>query len=320
MAQMPRGEPHSVPDPDGDRYDEKMRRERSARQRSQTIGSNTTALRPALFPGVEPITEVVKRTPRSLSTSTIGGQTYRVVDRGGACVLVPIDDPSVSPAELAENKRAVERILFMEDNTLGGSAYGIASFLNASPKARDQALVFGGLAGTAMLGAAPRAAPSRGRAQPWRARGESPSQQRENIRARELNSDGQAQGVAATLTTPMLGTGTRANGRRKPPGWSGNGDKFNEARGHLLGRQLGGSGNDMRNLVTLTHIGANTPQMSDFEHKVAGRVRAGEVVEYTSTPLYGPGALPPSHVLLTATGSRGTPTAALIRNPAGQRR
>lgn len=124
----------------------------------------------------------------------------------------------------------------------------------------------------------------------------------------------------ATLTAPMLGSGTGANRRRIPPGWQGDGRVHNEARAHLLGNQLGGSGSDMRNLVTMTHNGANTPQMRDFENGVARRVRAGEVVEYSATPLYNSGTLPPSAVLLTTQGSRSAPSARIILNPAGRRR
>lgn len=76
----------------------------------------------------------------------------------------------------------------------------------------------------------------------------------------------------------------------------------------------------MRNIVTQTQNGSNTPQMRGFENAVAGRVRAGEVVEYFSKPVYGQKALPPSAILLTAYGSRGAPAARLIPNPAGRRR
>jgi hypothetical protein len=76
----------------------------------------------------------------------------------------------------------------------------------------------------------------------------------------------------------------------------------------------------MRNLVTLTHKGANTPQMQGFERGVARRVRGGEVVEYSATPMYRDGVLPPSAILMTAHGSRGAPSARIINNPAGRRR
>jgi hypothetical protein len=85
---------------------------------------------------------------------------------------------------------------------------------------------------------------------------------------------------------------------------------------HLLARQLGGLGQPW-NIVTMTDQGANRPQMSSFEAEIARRVRAGEIIDYSATPLYAAGALPPSAKLLTALGPREPPAARLIRNPAG---
>src|SRR3954453_21627839 len=104
----------------------------------------------------------------------------------------------------------------------------------------------------------------------------------------------------------MLGTGKVASRRLAPPGWQGNGNLYNEARGHLLAKSLGGAGGlDGRNFVTLTHRGANSPQMSNFEQGVARSVRAGKVVEYAAKPLYDDGVLPPSAILLTAHAAGG---------------
>jgi hypothetical protein len=106
-----------------------------------------------------------------------------------------------------------------------------------------------------------------------------------------------------------------------PAGWGGNPKDLNEARGHLIAKILGGLGNDPRNLVTLTHHGANTPQMRDFEKNAARRVRKnGEIIDYMAQPLYSPGTLPPSDLLLTARTSRGDMAARIIRNPAGRRK
>jgi hypothetical protein len=128
-------------------------------------------------------------------------------------------------------------------------------------------------------------------------------------------------GFDATITKPMLGTGTKASRRLTPPGWQGHGGRYNEARAHLLAQSLGGAGGlEMRNLVTLTQNGANSPHMRDFEQGVARRARAGEVMEYAGRTFYEDGVLPPSAILLTAHGSRGgVPSARLIRNPAGRR-
>jgi len=118
----------------------------------------------------------------------------------------------------------------------------------------------------------------------------------------------------------MLGAGTKADRRLKPPGFVTGKPPYGHARGHLLGNQLGGRGDKRENLVTLTQDPANSPQMRDFETEVARKVRSGEVVEYTARPLYSEGMLPPSAVWLTAFGSRGAPTARLVHNPAGRRR
>ena len=115
----------------------------------------------------------------------------------------------------------------------------------------------------------------------------------------------------------MLGTGTKSDRQLKPPGWSGNGTIFNEARAHLVARLFGGKGHIPEGIATMTQHGANSPQMSTFEGRVAKRVRDGEVVEYSATPIYGEAALPPAYMLVTAHGSRKPPVARLIRNPAG---
>jgi hypothetical protein len=207
----------------------------------------------------------------------------------------------------------------MADSPLAGAAYGLASAAGASPQARDQAMVAGGAVNDILMGAAPfgKAAP----AQPALGYGNVAPENfaRPSIRPVGLNGNNQAQTVRATINPPMLGTGTRANWRQTPPGWRGNGRDYNEARAHLYARSLGGAGKPW-NIVTMTHHGANTPQMSGFERQVAQRVRGGETIEYAAMPLYEDGILPPTSVLLTAVGSERPPVARLIRNPAGVRR
>jgi RHS repeat-associated protein len=56
-------------------------------------------------------------------------------------------------------------------------------------------------------------------------------------------------------------------------------------RGHLLARQLGGSGTDLRNLVPL-YRKANTEEMAGAEQKIADSIAAGNTVYYTSIPVY----------------------------------
>ncbi|MBD2795497.1 PAAR domain-containing protein [Xenorhabdus sp. 18] len=71
-----------------------------------------------------------------------------------------------------------------------------------------------------------------------------------NIKYGELDELGRPTGVHATLDKGHINTGTHANPNIQPPGFI-TGKGSNRARGHLLGRQLGGSGDDVRNLVTL---------------------------------------------------------------------
>ena len=208
----------------------------------------------------------------------------------------------------------------MADHPLAGAAYGLASLANASPQTRDGAMLAGGAADAVMMSAAPFGATTRGRPLAPRSSVVPLGWERPEIRYRELNANNQATGVTATLTQRGLSGGTRADPNQTPPGWGGNGRTYNEARAHLLARQLGGQGDDPRNLITLTQKGANSPEMSTFEGRAARRVRGGEVVEYSATPLYDDGALPPAAVLVSATGSRRPPIARLIRNPAAVRK
>ncbi|WP_416172388.1 DNA/RNA non-specific endonuclease [Allopontixanthobacter sp.] len=103
-----------------------------------------------------------------------------------------------------------------------------------------------------------------------------------------------------------------------PPGWSGNGTLFNEARGHLLGRQLGGSGDLAENLVTLQQNPANSPFMRGFENQVRGAVEGGQTVRYSSTPIYNGSNLVPRGVTLSGRGSGGFDLNVTILNPPGR--
>lgn len=262
------------------------------------------------FPAFAPFAnlDAVRNAPRQSATVTIGGQMYREVDTGRANVLVPYD-PLYLEEERAAQREGIVRALFMADHPLGTVAYAAASLAGAPQKTRDAILSGVGLVEGAAIGArSPKAV---------RLRLPAPQIKtpRDPLRERELNERGQAMGFDASMTRDMLVGGTRAKQSIKPPGFM-DGD----ARGHLRAKQLGGRGDDERNLVALTQRPTNSPQMSRFESEVARRVRAGEAVEYMVRPLYREGALPPSELLLTATGPRQSPKALVIRNPAGYRR
>lgn len=291
MAAMPRGEPRSVPDPAGEKYDEMLRQERLKRQRAEAARAGTV---------------------------TIGSQVYREIDNGRANVLVPAVNPYVSPAELADRRRVASQALSMAEQPLAGVAYGLATLAQASPQVRDGLMAFGSVADSALQGFVPRGVSSRKPTTPPRRDLLSPTLQRDSHRLGGLSTQGQASRSDATLTASLLGTGSKAK-RAPPPGWRGNGRTYNEARAHLVAASLGGSGG-AQNIVTMTHNGVNNGLMSRFEGGVRDRVRTGEVIEYSAVPLYGKGALPPSAVLLTAFGSRQQPIAKVIMNPAGRPR
>lgn len=313
---MAKGRPRSVPDPLAEPYDEMIRKDLARRDTKASPPAPTAAS----FPPVDSRLALLNRAARPNPYVTIGGQTYREVDNGRANVLVPVDDPSISPAVRADQQRAVARALFMADHPLGSAAYALATLANASPRARNGALMAGGAADTAMLGMAPRIAFAPSVPTSRRTALAPPLLKHPDVRHGRPTALGQATGVMATLTASTLPFGTRANRRQTPPGWQGDGRKFNEARGHLHAKQLGGSGQRLLDLVTLTQNPTNSPLMRRFEDEVRRRVQAGEVVEYSATPLYAPGVLPPERILLTALGSRGAPVARIIENPAGRRR
>jgi hypothetical protein len=321
MAQMPRGEPRSVPDPAGDQYDAMIQQERVKRQRAEAAASKLSSYQYAAPFSPDYRLEALSKAPIEPNPiTTVGGRSFREIDNGYANVLVPIDDPLASPAELEGRRRTVALVQDLASHPFGSLAYDLATLANASPRTRDRALAAGGIADEAMLAIAPGMASVRGPAARPQGQLASPTVRRPSSRLGALNAAGQATRADVTLTAPMLGTGTKANRRLTPPGWSGNGRIHNEARAHLWAKSLGGTGDDMRNIVTMTHRGANTPQMSKFENSVSRRVRGGEVIEYSATPLYCSGVLPPSATLLTALGTRGPPAARLILNPAGRRK
>lgn len=253
--------------------------------------------------------------PAPSDTVTIGGKTYRVVDNGRANVLVPADDPQVSPALREAQRQAVSRVMFMADHPLGGAAYGIAGLANASQGTRDAALVAGGVADVALLGAGARGAAAQLKPLPPRTQVLPPMVTRPSSRLGALNAKGQATGVSATLTRSTIGGGTKANRKLEPPDWESDSGL---SRGHLLARQLGGTGKDMRNLVTIKQNPTNDPQMRRFEDEMKRRVLAGEVIDYFVKPLYSDAALRPAAIVMTALGSRGEPKGVVIQNPPGR--
>ncbi|WP_262386960.1 RHS repeat-associated core domain-containing protein [Streptomyces sp. TRM49041] len=83
----------------------------------------------------------------------------------------------------------------------------------------------------------------------------------------------------AIITRDMLDEGTEANKSLRPPGFLG-GD-YNQARGHMLARMLGGSGDTLDNLFTIIQNPTNSPEMRDFEQAIYNAVQKdGKIVTY----------------------------------------
>ncbi|MFE1199318.1 hypothetical protein ACFW6E_42510 [Streptomyces olivaceoviridis] len=84
-------------------------------------------------------------------------------------------------------------------------------------------------------------------------------------------------------------TGTEAGGTR-PPGWCGNGNAFNEARGHPLANRLGGAGtrhNTRHNLVAQTNNPTNSPYQRDLVEYTAYGNRGFELAGRLGNPAAG---------------------------------
>jgi DNA-entry nuclease len=123
---------------------------------------------------------------------------------------------------------------------------------------------------------------------------------------------GQRSGITAAITPRMVAAasrdqlGSEPDESIRPPGFEQLPSR-NRSRGHLLGRQLGGSGEVASNLVALYQSRANSPVMRDYETMVADAVRDGQTVRYQVRPLYASpsdrGA--PRAVRIQAVGDRG---------------
>ncbi|MEV6420624.1 RHS repeat-associated core domain-containing protein [Streptomyces sp. NPDC051662] len=84
----------------------------------------------------------------------------------------------------------------------------------------------------------------------------------------------------ATITRDMLDEGTDARNSLKPPGFI-HGIDYNQARGHMLANMLGGSGDTLDNLFTITQNPTNSPHMRDLEQSIYNAVAVdGETVTY----------------------------------------
>jgi RHS repeat-associated protein len=126
-----------------------------------------------------------------------------------------------------------------------------------------------------------------------------------NITYGPLDALGRPTGARATLTEDLLGTGSGANRRILPPGWDDL-PSDNRGRGHLIGQQYGGSGNDPENLIAMYQNHANSPTMRDVENGIAASVAGGETVNLQVTPVYVGDEPVARGVTIDAQGNNGT--------------
>ncbi|QIL46940.1 hypothetical protein G7081_07545 [Vagococcus coleopterorum] len=81
--------------------------------------------------------------------------------------------------------------------------------------------------------------------------------------------------------------GSSANRDIRPPGFKTGNEPYGHSRGHLIGKQFGGDGNDKRNLVTMIQEPVNSPLMTDYENYVRWAVSyKRETVRMRVTPVY----------------------------------
>lgn len=106
-----------------------------------------------------------------------------------------------------------------------------------------------------------------------------------------LDSLGRATSADALLTKAMINTGTTASKDIRPTGFISGLSPYYHSRGHLIGRQLGGSGDKPENLVTLYQNPVNTPYMTKYENMVRQALETGETIRYRVTVRYQEDAL-----------------------------
>ncbi len=92
----------------------------------------------------------------------------------------------------------------------------------------------------------------------------------------EKDNLGRPQGAYGLFKKAMINTGTSANPNVRPPGFISGKSPYLHSRGHLIGRQMGGSGDDPRNLVTLYQQPVNTPYMTKYENEIRAALDAKE--------------------------------------------
>lgn len=123
------------------------------------------------------------------------------------------------------------------------------------------------------------------------------------IRYGKLDSLGRPTTAEAVINKALVDKkiGTSANRDIRPPGFKTGNEPYGHSRGHLIGKQFGGDGNDKRNLVTMIQEPVNSPLMTDYENYVRWAVSyKRETVRMRVIPIYQGKNLVPSDIQIEA--------------------
>jgi RHS repeat-associated protein len=120
----------------------------------------------------------------------------------------------------------------------------------------------------------------------------------------DLDELGRPTGGMAEVTSESLGSGTDASSSINPLGWEGGEHPYHQQRGHIIAKNHGGSGTDVRNLVTLTD-GTNHPGMTKYENRITRHVQAGNTVLVEVKPIYNGNELIPAKMSIYAIDQHG---------------
>lgn len=120
------------------------------------------------------------------------------------------------------------------------------------------------------------------------------------ITYRPLDGLDRPTGAEALIKKKMINTGSKPNRDLRPPGFISGLEPHGHSRGHLIGRQFGGSGDDRQNIVTIYQTPVNSPLMTDYENQIRQAVDNGETVRYRVIPIYNESELMPKEIHMEA--------------------
>ncbi|MFE0547079.1 ricin-type beta-trefoil lectin domain protein [Streptomyces sp. NPDC058891] len=131
------------------------------------------------------------------------------------------------------------------------------------------------------------------------------------------DAQGRVSEMHAMVNKDMLDEGTDAAQALRPAGFKGG--RANQARGHMLANRLGGSGDILDNLFTITQNPTNNSTMKILEGRIYDAVAAeeGENVQYSVYLEYeDDAALVPNWIQMEAFGDGGFSLEKMFQNPA----